>query len=382
MFEKVELFIAEDEQINQNSHEIIETGIRRPQKQHEKKLYELTKAKKDGETKAQEDRIKDMHRKQERRYTRQLRVKEQIKMVLKQEILKCIVDRGEAKGPSINFELMDLHGNYNQDKNVLTALGGHFQQLYYVVSSVFEVFGDDLSGFYQRRSANPTEDASKKALTARELMIEQFFLPFVVQYLRDTKCEGLSFMATPEFGAAMAEMKIVIGEKGHYDLAKLTKEQWIKFRYHFIENRMGNKLWNENKNDKAMELILGALALVLCKKVPTDIGAGNIATLHNKVKVLPPPEGEHKPAAAVLRLTPVTRPFTSNDADEDKIEGTNTIEIDQDSKAVAMNGRQPSLPYTVPVINQMAAKAVREDFVNQMVKMIPDFFKEESNPLK
>lgn len=290
LFSKVDAFMAEDDQISQNTQEIIETGIRRPQKLHEKKLFDMIKAKKDAETKAQEDKIKDMHRKQERRHTRQLRVKEQIKQVLKAEILKCIVDRGEGKN-AVNSELTDLHGNY-QDKNVLTCFGGHFQQLYYVVAAIFESMPDDLSDFYKRRAANPTDEQSKKALTVRELMVEQFFLPFIVQYFRDTKCEGVSFMATAEFAAAMAEAKIVPGEKGHYDMAKLSKEQWIKFRYHFIEERMCNPIWQANKNDKAMDLLLGTLALIICKKVPTELGIGNIAALHNKVKVLPPPEAE------------------------------------------------------------------------------------------
>jgi len=37
-----------------------------------------------------------------------------------------IIDKGEVKNHSINFELMDLHGNYIDNKQVLTGLGGHF----------------------------------------------------------------------------------------------------------------------------------------------------------------------------------------------------------------------------------------------------------------
>lgn len=39
---------------------------------------------------------------------------------------------------------------------------------------------------------------------------------------------------------------------------------------------MYNKLWTQNTNVKAMELILGALILVLCKKVPAEIGVTKI----------------------------------------------------------------------------------------------------------
>ena len=49
---------------------------------------------------------------------------------------------------------------------------------------------------------------------------------------------------------------------------------------------MYNSLWKDNSNEKAMDLILGALALVLCKKVPAEAGITKIDSLHNKVKLL------------------------------------------------------------------------------------------------
>lgn len=140
--------------------------------------------------------------------------------------------------------------------------------------------------FFSRKLANPTDDASKKALTARELMIEQFFLPFIVNYLRDQKSEGTSFMATPEMNEALTEMKVTVNNLGSFELFKMTKEQYLKFRYHFIEKRAYNPIWSVNTNAKAMELLLTALALILCKKVPTEIGLVKMDNLHTKVKML------------------------------------------------------------------------------------------------
>lgn len=60
-----------------------------------------------------------------------------------------------------------------------------------------------------------------------------------------------------------------------------------------------------------MELILGALALIMCKKVPAEIGVNKIEQLHNKVKLLCPPSGAgQKPEAAIVRLTIATRAAT------------------------------------------------------------------------
>jgi hypothetical protein len=122
-----------------------------------------------------------------------------------------------------------------------------------------------------------------------------------------------------------------------------------------------------------MELLLGALALIICKKVPSDVVHTKIDTLHNKVRILAPSSAlVQKPLGAVVRLTVATRPATEDDPEPKE----SFVEIDQDHKAVAMNGRVASLPYTVPVVNQYAARAVREDFLNTLSKAVPDFLKD------
>jgi hypothetical protein len=47
--------------------------------------------------------------------------------------------------------------------------------------------------------------------------------------------EAFTFLATSEFSQHMADMKLGVHTAGHYDLARMNKEQWIKFRHHFIE---------------------------------------------------------------------------------------------------------------------------------------------------
>jgi len=59
--------------------------------------------------------------------------------------------------------LADLHANYVSDKLLLTTLGGHFQQLYYVIAAVLAKYGDDLDQYYLRKQTNPTDEQSKKA---------------------------------------------------------------------------------------------------------------------------------------------------------------------------------------------------------------------------
>lgn len=98
---------------------------------------------------------------------------------MRDEIFKVIVDKGDIKSPSSYFELMDLHSNFSE-KPVLTTYGGHFQQLYYIIGAIMEIWDDEMvMELYKRKNLNPTSEDSKKALNPRELLVEQFFLPFL-----------------------------------------------------------------------------------------------------------------------------------------------------------------------------------------------------------
>ena len=198
----------------------------------------------------------------------------------------------------------------------------------------------------------------------RELMIEQFFLPFIVQFLRDSKADAYSIIANEKMTGILTDMNVTV-KNGAFELSKLSKEQYVNFRYHFIEKCMYNELWSKNENKKAMCLLLNSLILILCKKVPAQINVMRIDKLHEKVKLLKPETDKNtKPEGAVLRLMI---------AHDDK-----GAEIDQDNKAVAVNGRNSKLPYTVTVLNQYASKCFREDFLFAMAKPLPEVFKDEA----
>ena len=80
---------------------------------------------------------------------------------------------------------------------------------------------------------------------------------------------------------------------------------------------MDHPVWIKNSREAAMNLILGAVCLILCKKVPTDIGVTKIDQLHNKVKLLVPvAQAPAKPHGAVLRLKPATRVLSAIELEE------------------------------------------------------------------
>lgn len=80
---------------------------------------------------------------------------------------------------------------------------------------------------------------------------------------------------------------------------------------------MDHPVWTQNSRDVAMNLLLGTLCLIVCKKVPNDIGVNKIDQLHNKVKLLVPiAQPAKRPHGAVLRLKPATRTPTAIELEE------------------------------------------------------------------
>ncbi len=73
-----------------------------------------------------------------------------------------------------------------------------------------------------------------------------------------------------------------------------------------------------------MDLILNALALIVCKKVPVDVGVNKIEAPHNKVRILPPGT-DTKSMAAVVRLVAAMNNVSSMSVADSKYK---QVEID------------------------------------------------------
>lgn len=255
LFNHVEEFIAEDKSIVFNAYEVAEMGIRGCQHKHANKLDEIKKAKEAKEQAARDFQMAEDRRKHIRRLQREKREKDQNKAAFKELVLKEIVDKGEIRQHAAHTEFCDMfHGHEN--KHIIGAYGGFFQQAYFVVASVMELFANELQAYYTKKQETPGE--VNRATNAIELTLEQYFVPFLVNYLKDlvTKCEAVTFTATPEIAELLEEFGIKVNPQGFYELAKMTREQAIQFRNLFVEKRMCNEDLMANKNEKAMDLML------------------------------------------------------------------------------------------------------------------------------
>ena len=138
-------------------------------------------------------------------------------------------------------------------------------------------------------------------------------------------------------------------------------------RFLFGENWNANSLlWSQNPNQKAMQLLIQAFVLILCRKVPPEVAVKKIETLYEKVKLLVKPklgEGEQeKETKAVIRLTVLKKKRPEPEEGEERQPGPSMVEVDQEGKGIMYNGRIEGLPYNVEIINSYPARLIREDF--------------------
>jgi len=85
-----------------------------------------------------------------------------------------------------------------------------------------ELYEADLNKYYARRQSKPEE--TNKPTNPIELLLEQFFVPFLVNYFKEIKQEAFTFMAGPEVIAMLESFKIGVNGNGFFELAKMNKD--------------------------------------------------------------------------------------------------------------------------------------------------------------
>lgn len=289
-----------------------------------------------------------------------------------------MVDKGKMKDELEKCELQELDQPIVGES--LHTLGGHFQQIYYVVAAIKELFENDISSYYHRKQENPGD--CNKATSPIELLLEEYFVPFCVSFLKDLRSECLSIVATDAMAEMLEKFEIKVNAQGgFFELAKMNKEQYLRFRNLFIDERLYKVEYRENKQDSAMELLLRTFCLVMCKKLPTDVTFP--PSLHSKIHLVPA-KTTQKEVGAIVRLTipqkknPKHKDHLgdshSQHSGDDHKEQPEYIEIDQHGKSLSTNGLTASLPSRVVVINQAAARQAREEFFESIRKHVPEYF--------
>lgn len=232
------------------------------------------------------------------------------------QIRSQVFDKGlpvEAKD-----QLLELEYSTTFAEHTLSAPGGLFQQFYYVVQAILETQENNLFDFYTRRLADPQDQTSHEPQNARELLIEEFFLPFLANYLQSLE-SGMTVMVTPEMGDKLAELGIKANAEGFYELSNLDERQYRHFRYYFFEVRMFNERYIKNSNKRAMQLLFECLTLILSNRLPQ--GMEIHPDLHKKVRLAVNPYGPAGPSSVhyAIRVQSVTKKFCGRLSGESRV---------------------------------------------------------------
>ncbi len=105
------------------------------------------------------------------------------------------------------------------------ALGGQLQQLYYVVNAILKKYDErSLEGYYRKLAEDPKQESLKNPSSPRELVLENYFLPFFLTALKELKCDSLQFLMTPQLDALISSFKL---PKNSHDTKKRAINQVV-----------------------------------------------------------------------------------------------------------------------------------------------------------
>ena len=232
-------------------------------------------------------------RREQRAAMREKRAKDQAKEQLRSEIRRVLIDKSTTFSPAATAELLEVHGCFERGKQFVGAIGGMVMQWYHVLNAIWKIYPEEsLLTFYARMQEDPGQESVKSAQTPREILMEFFFVPFILTALKELKCEFMQFLIMPEMAEVMQTLKVSkpAGVE-HYDFTRLNNEQYMVFRNAFVTNRMFSDVYKVEDNPRLMDQILGVLCMVICNRVPKNIVPFKCDTLVQKVRLVSAPRG-------------------------------------------------------------------------------------------
>lgn len=148
-----------------------------------------------------------------------------------------------------------------------------------------------LVDYYQKLAEDPKQDALKNPRNPRELLLENFFLPFMITAIKELKCDEMRYLIYPKLDSLIQMFKLPKNSQDCLDFTRLNNEQYLQFRHAFVEERMFNPVFQTNSGHKAMDLILSAICMILCNRIPKGVVPFRTEGLASKIKLVNAPRG-------------------------------------------------------------------------------------------
>ena len=96
-------------------------------------------------------------------------------------------------------------------------------------------------------------------------------MPFMLNFIKELKCDFIQFMIPPKLQAIIDILKINKNANDVYDFTRMNNDQYYQFRHAFVEEKLFYETYRQNKNPRAIEIILNVLCMVICNRVPKNI---------------------------------------------------------------------------------------------------------------
>ena len=250
LMDQKEVFTGYQKDSVELAAQIITKGISSRRDAHAKTLKDRqARLKKEAEDLAMAG-VRQQERRAQRKVERELREKEAAKEKLRGEVRRLLIDKATVISPVTSGELLDIHGNYDRGNKYMGALGGQIQQLYYVVNAIYSTFSNEnaaLRDYVEKMKEDPKADSVKNPHSPRELVLEHHFIPWLVQAIKELKCEHLSFLMHPKLDQLIASFRLPRNQHDQPDLTRVTQEQYFAFRHAFVTERMFHETYRANK---------------------------------------------------------------------------------------------------------------------------------------
>ena len=116
--------------------------------------------------------------------------------------------------------------------------------------------------YMEKKITNDDEDYFLRPNNARELLQPEHLMPFLMQYLKEMKCEALEILLHPKCQKFLDDL-----DCPYHDLSRLSDDDIIKFKDLFIMNRVSK---THRDIGKSMETLYDYFIDILSKRVPIE----------------------------------------------------------------------------------------------------------------
>lgn len=123
----------------------------------------------------------------------------------------------------------------------------------------------------EKMAEDPKQDALKHPRNPRELLLEHHFLAWIATAIKEIKSDHITILIQPKLEALIQSFKVPKNSHDQPDFTRLTMEQYLQFRHALVEERMYNSVWQANKGQRAMDLIMGGICMILCNRLPKGL---------------------------------------------------------------------------------------------------------------